>query len=291
MQSGAAAAKLGAMRPLPFVLLLAGCAGGMPQDVATPPLRMLSYNVRYGTAKDGENHWDRRKDLCAARAVAFSPDLAGLQEALDFQNAHLREALGDYGQIGVAREDGKDKGEFTTILYRKERLQPLESGTFWLSETPEVAGSKSWDSSLPRIASWARFRDKKAGGREFLYVNTHFDHRGPKARLESAKLLRAFVEKRGPAAPVIVTGDFNAGPGSEPYKALVGTLVDSWLVLHPEPPEGTAHGFTGKATTPRIDWILCSPSFEVKEATIDRYHEGGRYPSDHFPVSAVLSWR
>ena len=279
------------MRFLPFVLLAAGCAGGMPQEAAVPPLRVLSYNVRYGTAKDGDHHWDRRKDLCAARAVEFSPDLAGLQEALDFQNAHLRAALGNYGQIGVAREDGKDKGEFTTILYRKDRLEPIESGTFWLSETPEVAGSKSWDSSLPRIASWARFRDKKAGGREFLHVNTHFDQRGPRARVESAKQIRAFVEKRGLAAPAIVTGDFNAGPGSEPYKALVGTLLDTWLVMNPEPAEGTAHGFTGKASTPRIDWILCSPAFIVKEAGIDRHQEGGRYPSDHFPVWAVVSWR
>ena len=279
------------MRLLPLTLLLAGCAGGAPAGLDTPPLRVLSYNVRYGTAKDGENHWDQRKDLCAARAVEFKPDLAGLQEALDFQNAHLRAALGDYGQIGAAREDGKEKGEFTTILYRKARLEAVESGTFWLSETPELAGSKSWDSSLPRIATWALFRDTQAGGREFLYVNTHFDHKGPKSRVEAAKLIRAFVEKRGLAAPVIVTGDFNSGPGSEPYRALVGTLVDSWLVLHPEPAEGTSHPFNGKPTTPRIDWILCSPAFEVKEAAIDRHHDGGRYPSDHFPVGAVLAWR
>lgn len=257
-----------------------------------PPLRVMSFNVRYGTAKDGENHWDKRKDLCAARPLAFGPDLLGLQEALDFQNAHLLEKLGPYGQIGVAREDGKEKGEFTTILYRKERLEAVESGTFWLSETPDVAGSKSWDSSLPRIASWARFKDLKAGGRELLFVNTHFDHKGPVARLEAAKLLRAFVDKNGKGGPVVVTGDFNSGPGSAPYKALLeAKLADTLLALHAEPLEGSAHPFTGKATTPRIDWILCSASFGVKEAGVDRSHENGRYPSDHFPVSAILEWK
>jgi endonuclease/exonuclease/phosphatase family metal-dependent hydrolase len=275
---------------LPLLGLLAGCAGGASTSLAAAPLRVMSFNVRYGTAKDEANHWDLRKDLCAGRPVAFQPDLLGLQEALHFQNAHLKAALGDdYGQIGVAREDGKDKGEFTTILYRRSRLELRESGTFWLSLTPDVAGSKSWDSLLPRIATWARFGDRAVGGRELLMVNTHFDHKGMQARLEAARLLKAFVEKEGRGGPVIVTGDFNAGPGSDPYRALVekGRLADTWRELHAET-HGTAHPFTGTPVTPRIDWILCSPHFEVKEAAIDLHHEGSRWPSDHFPVAAVL---
>lgn len=254
-----------------------------------PPLRVMSYNVRVGTAKDGANHWDQRKELCASRAAAFKPDLLGLQEALKFQNDYLREALGGYGQIGAARDDGKEKGEYSTILYRKERLEALESGTFWLSETPEDAGSKSWDSAYPRVATWGRFRDKAAGGRELLFVNTHFDHKGIQARAESAKRLNAFLEKRG--GPRILAGDFNAGPDSEAYATLAGILNDTWRALNPEIADGTYHPFNGVPLSKRIDWIFCSADFVVKEALIDRFHENGRYPSDHFPVAAVLAWK
>lgn len=268
-----------------FALLLAALS-----SQEAPPLRVMSYNVRYGTAPDGENHWDKRKELCAARAVEFAPDLLGLQEALHFQNAYFLEKLGPYGKIGVSRQDGKEQGEFTTIFYRKERFEELESGTFWLSETPDVPGSKSWDSMFPRVASWARLRDLKAGGRKLLFVNTHFDHRGVQARIEAAKILRDFVSKRG--GPAIVSGDFNSGPGSAPYTSLLeAKLSDTLLALHPEPAEGTAHPFTGRPVTPRIDWILCSPAFDVKEAGVDRRATEGRYPSDHFPVTAVVAWK
>ncbi len=282
------------IRGLPLALLLAGCVAADPDDAVAPPLRVMSYNIRYGTAPDGNNHWDRRKDLCTSRAVVFDPDLLGLQEALDFQNDHFQTALGkDYGRIGVGREDGKAKGEFSTIFFRTSRLEPVASGTFWLSETPDVPGSKSWDSALPRIATWARLRDLRAGGRELLFVNTHFDHKGVKARVESAKLLRAFIDKEGRGGPVVVTGDFNSAPASEAHRILTGgTLTDAWPSLHPEPAEGSAHGFTGKAAgVPRIDWILGSAAFEAKEASIDRFHKGDLYPSDHFPVSALLAWR
>lgn len=258
-----------------------------------PPLRVMSFNVRYGTAPDGENHWERRRELCAARIAAFDPDLVGLQEALAFQNAFLVEKLEGYGQLGVGRDDGRERGEFSTILYRKRRLEPLASGTFWLSETPEVPGSKSWDSALPRIATWARFRDRMDGGRELLAVNTHFDHRGVQARLQAARILRRFITEQAAGGPAVLLGDFNAAPGSEPYRALTGPeagqveLRDTYAVRS-APETGTYHGFGETARSARIDWILCTPHFEVLDAQIDRYHEGPLYPSDHYPVTAVI---
>jgi len=290
------------MRKPPAALLLllaASCAGPAPSPDGAPPLRVMTFNVRYGTAKDGDNHWDKRKELCASRVTAFDPDLLGLQEALDFQNAYIMGKLQGYGQIGVAREDGKEKGEFSSLMYRKGRLEPVESGTFWLSETPDLPGSKSWDSSLPRIATWAVFRDLQAGGRELVALNTHFDHRGPTARLESAKRIRAFLTAKAKGRPVIVTGDFNSGPGSGPYKALMDPGVDALALqdvyatvyaANPEPEQGTTHGFKETPGKTRIDWILCTRPFVPKAAAIDRTREGRLFPSDHFAVTGVVAW-
>lgn len=288
------------MRRLPALLLLlaASCAAPASAPKDAPPLRVMTFNVRYGTAKDGDNHWDKRKELCASRVTLFDPDLLGLQESLDFQNAFILGKLKDFGQVGVGRDDGKDKGEFSTLMYRKERFELVESGTFWLSETPETPGSKSWDSSLPRIASWALLRDRKAGGRELVALNTHFDHRGPTARLESAKRIRSFLTAKAKGRPVVVTGDFNAGPGSAPYKALMDPGIDtlaltdvyaSVYAANPEPSQGTTNAFKEAGTT-RIDWILCSKQFTPRAAAIDRHREGPLFPSDHFPVTGVIAW-
>jgi endonuclease/exonuclease/phosphatase family metal-dependent hydrolase len=280
-----------------MVLVLASCAGQAEPASAPPPLRVMTYNIRYGTAKDGEHAWELRRDLCVSRAAAFDPDLLGLQEALGFQNATFLEKLPGYAALGVAREDGKEKGEHTTLLYRKARFEAAEHGTFWLSETPDAAGSKSWDSSLPRIATWAVLRDLAAGGRELLVLNTHFDHRGPQARIESGRQIRAFLTSKAKGRPVVVTGDFNAGPGSEPHRALVDPregsipLVDVFAALHPEPGIATGHGYQGGRPGVRIDWILATSHFTPLEASIDRHQEGGRWPSDHFPVVARLGWR
>ncbi len=281
-------------------LILAACNGSdAGRAGSATPLTVMTFNIRYGTAPDGVNHWDQRKDLCAARIVAAVPDLLGLQEALEFQNAFLVERLKDYTAIGVAREDGRQKGEHTTILFRTARFTPVASGTFWLSETPDVAGSKSWDSSLPRIATWARLKDAMRGGQELLWVNTHFDHKGKQARTEAARQIRRFLAAQGKGLPLVVTGDFNAAPGSEPYRALVDAhddgivLADAYAVAHraaPEANDGTAHAYQDAPVTPRIDWILTSPHFTVRTATIDRHREGPLFPSDHFAVWAAFSY-
>jgi endonuclease/exonuclease/phosphatase family metal-dependent hydrolase len=263
-----------------------------PNDV-----RVMSFNVRYGTAKDGDNHWDRRKEFLAEAVKAFGPDLMGTQETLGFQRDFLAKKLEGYGVLGVGRDDGREKGEMMAVYWRKARFEKTDGGHFWLSKTPEKAGSKAWDTSLPRMATWVRLKDAK-GGKPVLLLNTHFDHKGKVARVESARLIREKVVELGKGCSVIVTGDFNAGEGSDPYQALFGPrgkeespVLDSYRVAHPKKgeAEGTTTGFrAGPSKGSRIDWIGVSRDWKVIAAGIDRTEKGGRTPSDHFPVTATL---
>jgi endonuclease/exonuclease/phosphatase family metal-dependent hydrolase len=286
------------------LLLSGGCGTTTPParngDGAGPALTVMTFNIRYGTANDGANHWDRRKDLCLERIHHADADVIGVQESLASQNAFLREHLPGHIALGVGRDDGREAGEFSTLLVRRERFTLIDSGTFWLSETPEVAGSRSWDSSLPRIATWARVHDRQAGGRPLLLINTHFDHRGVVARMQAARSIRHFIATRAADAAVIVTGDFNAAPGSEPHRTLLDpgndgvVLIDAHQAIHGQgekPEDGTAHAFKGVPTTRRIDWVLHTPAFVTREVLIDRHRQGALFPSDHYPVIAHLAWR
>ena len=262
-----------------------------------PTLRVASFNIRYGTADDGENRWERRKDFVVRTIRKMDPDLLGVQEALAFQVDELRAALPAYGFVGVGRDDGKRAGEFAGIYYRKERFEELAAGHVWLSEQPDQPGSRGWDASLPRVASWVRLRDLRTGKPVFC-INAHFDHRGPRARVESAKLMRRKIEELHEGAPVVVTGDFNATEDDEPYAALRGEagtplhLIDTYRAIHSErrPDEATFNGFTGERKGSRIDWVLHSTDMHSVAAEIVYDQEEGRYPSDHFPVSAVIAF-
>ena len=256
---------------------------------AAVPLRVMSFNVRYGHADDGDDRWEARRDLLIETIRGFAPDLLGTQEVLAHQRDHLRAALAEHALVGVGREDGKEKGEFAAILYRPDRFELLDSGTYWLSHEPTKVASVGWDAALTRIMTWAKLRDRR-DGRALLFVNTHWDHRGERARLESAKLMRRLVRQIGDL-PTIVTGDFNCTEADAPYGELVGdSLIDTYRALHPrpEPDAATFHGFKGGTNGGRIDWILCSPSFAVRDASIDHSSRDGRYPSDHYPITAIV---
>lgn len=293
------------MRRATAVVVIAGFAlHGLPtwaEDSPTwpPPVRVMSFNIRYGTANDGENSWPKRREFLWETIRTFDPDLLGTQETLADQRDFLKEKLSGYGVEAAGRDDGKEAGEMAALFYRLERFERLDSGHFWLCETPDQPGSKGWDAALPRIATWVRLKDKFApDGKPVLFLNTHFDHRGRRARLESAKLLRRKLESLGQGCRMIVTGDFNAGEGSEPYLAMFGTdgnssreLLDTFRIYRPtrQNDEGTFNGFRPHAVTgPRIDWIACSPDWWVRQAAIDRTTRDGRVPSDHFPITAVL---
>lgn len=288
-----------------IVIFLASfvCSSALSQaDKRSPEIRVMSFNIRYGTANDGENHWDKRKEFLLATIQAFAPDLLGTQETLGFQRDYLATQLPDYDVLGVGRDDGKEKGEMAALYFKRDRFEKLESGHFWLSETPDIAGSKSWDAALTRMVTWVKLRDRRQPtAKPLLFFNTHFDHRGVQARLEAARLLRRRVAAASKTCRVIVTGDFNAGDDSEPYRALFdlhdkqsSPVVDTYRVKHPEraPNEGTFSGFKIEATTgPRIDWIGVTREWQVVSAAIDRTESAGRTPSDHFPVVAVLHSR
>ncbi len=287
---------------LPALLATVTLATSLPV-VAAPPanddIKVMSFNVRYGTAKDGENHWNKRKEFLAQTVTAFDPDLLGTQETLNFQRDFLAEKLKGYGMLAAGRDDGKEKGEMMALYWRKDRFEKTDGGHFWLSEKPSEAGSKSWDSSLPRMATWVKLKDRrKPDAQPVLFLNTHFDHIGRKARFESAKLLRSQIATLGKGCSVILTGDFNSGEGSEPYRTLFGKLdtsespvVDSYRAAHPKraEAEGTISNFkAGANKRSRIDWIGVSRDWKVTSAGIDHTEKDGRTPSDHFPITALL---
>jgi len=279
------------------------CPGRSIADPASPDVRVMSFNIRYGTAQDGQNHWDRRKEFLVETIRAFDPDLLGTQETLASQRDFLAEKLPGYDHLGVGRDDGREKGEMMALYFRRARFEKLDGGHFWLSESPEKIGSKSWDSSLPRMVTWVKLRDRKddAAAPSLVFFNTHFDHLGNTARLESARLLRRQIGTLAANCAVIVTGDFNTDEGSPPYRALFeptddepSPVVDSYRVTHSEraADEGTFSGFkAGALAGARIDWIGVSRDWEIRAAAIDRTAREGRTPSDHFPVTATVRRR
>jgi endonuclease/exonuclease/phosphatase family metal-dependent hydrolase len=281
------------------LLVLAGTALVLAESQAREPLTVMTFNIRYGTAKDGENQWTARRDLLFDVVREQKADLVGLQEALDFQIDEIAAAAPQYAVVGVGRDDGARKGEYAAILFDKDRLRVADAGTFWFSDTPSVPASKSWGNTITRICSWARFIDRD--GRGFWHFNVHLDHQSQPSRERSTELLRRRIDERPVRGePVIVTGDFNVGEGNPALATLVGRpppgqpgaegnpFVDTFRVLHPtERVVGTFTGFAfGKTEGDKIDYVLVQPAAEVLSAEIIRTSRNNRYPSDHFPVVA-----
>lgn len=267
-------------------------------------LRVMSFNIRYGTADDGPDAWPERAPLVADVIRQFGPDLLGTQECLGFQRDELVAALPAFDVVAVGRDDGADSGEMCACFFRRDRFELRDHGTFWLSETPATVASVGWDAALCRIATWLRLRDRQTG-QDVLWLNAHLDHRGPESRRRSALLIHRWLrDHHDRRTAIVVTGDFNALPSDAPdaphYLLRHGDrarpwLVDTWTARHgglgDDDDFGTYHGFTGRAGSGRIDWILTDEAAVVIEATIDRTGAGGRWPSDHFPVTAVIGIR
>jgi len=220
----------------------------------------------------------------------------GVQEAYRFQLDEFNKRLPEYDEVGIGR-DGGSKGEHSSILYRKKRFSVDESGTFWLSDTP-TKPSAHWGNRYRRICTWARLVDKKTA-RSFYVYNTHMDHQSQRARENGIQLIMKYIEERTHQDPFVLTGDFNAREDNPVIRYLKGTgtladqtpipVVDSFRVLHPdEKVVGTGSRFTGYMTGPKIDYIFITPDTHVSEATIVRTRRDGRYPSDHYPVTAQL---
>jgi endonuclease/exonuclease/phosphatase family metal-dependent hydrolase len=261
-------------------------------------LRVMSFNLRIPLLLDGLNYWSLRREQVVQTIRDFDPDIVGTQECVAEQADYLRAAMPGYGFVGVGRDDGMRRGEMCAVFYKAERFDVVDAGHFWLSPTPERPGSRGWGSLFPRMVTWVKLRPR-TGEPDLCVFNTHFAHSrfNGRARRESARLLRERIDSIAGPMPVIVTGDFNTGPDTSPHAMLASSessspmLVDTFRVMHPGGPardEGTLHGFSGHRSGPRIDWILASNAFETFDAQIDRSRPEGRFPSDHFPVTAVL---
>ena len=286
------------------LVILCGCASHERSDStrtvyharSAHELRVMTFNLRVRTMLDGHNIWDNRRDLVVERVRAFDADLLGTQEGLPSMESDLRQQLRDYSFRGVGRDDGKQRGEMCGVFFKTARFELLDGGYFWLSPTPEKPGSRGWAEINPRTVTWVKLR-LRADGTRFYWFNTHFDAFSPWARAQSSELLRHRIDYIAGAMPCIVTGDFNSGPNSTPYRTLLGpqptatsSLHDVFRDAHPVATrdEGTVHFFTGWRGGPRMDWILASSHFQTIDAEIDHSRGTGGYPSDHFPVTATL---
>lgn len=272
-------------------------------------IRIISYNIRYNNPADGSNAWPHRKAPVAALLQHYAPDLIGLQEVLKEQLDDLVERLPAFAWVGVGREDGKRAGEYAPIFYRRDRFELVATGNFWLSETPHESGTLGWDAGCVRIATWVRLHHQ-ASGCPLLMLNTHFDHRGEQAQVESALLLRRFLNDAAQRIPAFVTGDFNCTAQSWPYEILTMPsetggfpLLDAMLhtqTPHRGPRATWANNFTDPLDS-KIDFIFiwqrppaaegATPPLQVRQHAILADQSEGRYPSDHLPVMAEIEVR
>jgi endonuclease/exonuclease/phosphatase family metal-dependent hydrolase len=286
------------------IILLASLAG-VAAESNTGVIRVLSYNIRFDNPRDGVNVWSGRKDD-VARLIGptHRADIAGLQEALHNQIIDLQRRLPGYAWFGAGRDDGKLRGEFSCLFYRTDRFELLDHGDFWLSETPDVPGSRSWDAAITRLCSWGRLKDQQTGVELFVF-NTHFDHEGRRAREQSARIIRRKIASLAGEAPVIFTGDINALENSPPYNVLVGrtpvegpvAILRDTRYLAGRAYDGPSGTFTrANWTLPSergpIDYIFVGPGLEVLSYAVpeDRRVDG-HYPSDHLPVLAEIRYR
>lgn len=244
----------------------------------------MTYNIRYDNPNDGVNAWPNRKQKVFNLIKKHNPDIIGVQEALHHQLEDIIKNLPEYTYTGVGRDDGKEKGEYSAILYKKEEFDLKDKNTFWLSETPDVPGSKSWDAAITRVATWGKFFSKKLNT-EILIVNTHFDHIGKEARKNSAVLIKEKMTTLAGTMPTILMGDFNCTREEPPYKAL---MEQPGLTIHdpaPSSPPGTFCDFpVGKIICNPIDYIFTTAHWRNLGYDVIQDNDGKHYPSDHLPV-------
>jgi len=288
-------------------LVLAACAAGAKKTVGAQQvrekyvparaegttLRVASMNIL--TAGNRRHPWKDRRRAVADCLRDINPDIFGVQEAEWKQLQFLMDALPGYTCVGRGRDDGHTGGEIMGVFYRTDRFVLKQAEVFWLSDKPEVPGSNTWHAACNRVATVAVLIDR-TDGTSLGICNTHLDHVSAEAREKGAALIKRRLPTYGGAIAWVVTGDFNATPGSQPYKNLVGgssspRLLDTFALVHPNAPAATS-SFHGYQENPpegaRIDWILVTPDFEVLAADICRFKYRGIYPTDHFPVWADL---
>jgi len=263
-------------------------------------IRVLTFNIRGATHDDGENIWERRSDLNVRTIQRYAPDLIGFQETHAVNHETYGRELGGYRSVLGPKAENEPPHQHNAIYWNPARLELLDQGGFWLSETPHT-WSGSWDTRCIRAANWARFRLADSSA-ELLHLNTHLDHVSERARVEGSKLIAAHLrEIAGDHGPVIVTADFNCNPGSEAYRTFMQAGFTDTHLAAGNAPENTFHGFEGDAFEPRypneegrIDWILhrdnrAGNTAGVRSCVVLRAAEPPIFPSDHYPVLAEIA--
>ncbi len=261
-----------------FLLIIGSSYSGSSQS-------FMTYNIRYDSPHDQENRWQYRKAALVDLLKEYHPTVFGVQEGLHHQVMYLDSSLTHHAFVGVGRDDGQHQGEYSALFFDSTAVHVLGSGTFWLSETPEQI-SVGWDASMERICTWGKFQVINSN-RSFYVFNTHFDHRGPQARAQSALLiLRKMAELNKEKHPIVLMGDFNAVSEEEPIKNILSAMEDG-LDLFAQPivgPIGTFNGFDNRALDRRIDYIF-TKGFKVESYQhINKRRAPGLFLSDHLPV-------
>ena len=275
-----------------FLILLATLVA-LPVSVSakkdkTGDIKVISYNIRNGPAKDGTNSWEFRYPASAMMINDQKPDIFGLQEAYDYQVKYLEDYCPDYKSVGVGRDDGKSKGEFMSIFYNKKTTKLLKWGTFWLSETPDVP-SMGWDAACFRTATWALLKDKRSN-KKYYYVNTHLDHRGAVAQANGLKLIVDRIQDINPEGyPMVLTGDFNVTPDNPCLNSLVGRMESVRAIAPKTDTLATFNGW-GKAAEV-IDYVYISGfSKALSYETLNKTYLDIPYISDHYPIVAIIGF-
>ncbi len=285
--------KITHLRLIILLSLLGACCSRIPEKGA---VKVMTMNVRYDNPADSINAWSNRVPLFCSFVLNEKPDIIGMQEVLLTQYELIDSVLKGYGSVGVGRDDGARAGEMNPVFYSKERFDLVRSKTFWLSETPELPGSRGWGASLPRIVTWLELVDKKSH-EHFLFFNTHFAHDSDSARIMSSNILLEEVGKIAEKFPFIITGDFNMEPASTGYAILTGPaesvplLKDTYLISEKRPagPSGTFNGFRDNTVNQRIDYIFVKNGMKVLNHSTCIEKERDIYISDHWPVIALIS--
>ena len=276
-------------------VLAASCCPQQPNGTSAVAVNVMSFNIRYDNPEDSLDNWKYRKDRAANAILFYDVDVVGAQEVLHNQLVDLQDKLSDYDVVGVGREDGKEKGEYSPILYKKSRFTLVDSGYFWLSESPEVAGSKGWDGACERIATWVKLIDK-ASGKSCFVLNAHLDHVGVVARREGILLIMKRANELSDNGAVIITGDFNATPESDVIKLMTNganseCFIDSKQV---SPivygPAWSFHDFGRIAyeKRPLIDYVFVNKMLTVVRYGVLAETENNAFLSDHAPVLVAV---
>ena len=251
-------------------------------------LKVMSYNIRMGVAKDGTNSWEYRYPATALMLQDQMPDVFGVQEAFEFQIRFIEDNFADYDSVGVGRDNGKSEGEFMSIFWNKKTMKLLDWGTFWLSETPEKP-SKGWDAACKRTATWALMKDKNTG-KMFYFVNTHLDHRGSEARRQGLNLIVSRIDEINQKGyPMVLTGDFNMKPDDAALTGLEQRMQSARKIA-PKTDNHATLNLWGKGKADMvIDYIYVSGFSACPEYhTVNEKYGQWKYISDHYPVYAKL---